>query len=168
MSSVATYSYTNSVTYVADNLLRSLKDIIVKSGLDPSGFVGEWESNTRAIKTWLESGHLERLILDVYDPTTDRLITRWEIDIAYSWSGSGDGSFWTDTEQLSYAIKKQGIVPSQARYDFRIKNKAGRPDVVGWGPAASTRSTEGMKRQSIGTTVEHSGLGGETAYWRKI
>ncbi|WP_232316730.1 hypothetical protein [Candidatus Burkholderia verschuerenii] len=33
MNSVATYSYTHSVTYVTDNLLRSLKDIIVNSGL---------------------------------------------------------------------------------------------------------------------------------------
>ena len=27
MSTVATYSYTHSVTYVADNILKSLKDI---------------------------------------------------------------------------------------------------------------------------------------------
>ena len=36
MSTVATYSYTHSVTYVTDNILKSLKDIILLSGLDPS------------------------------------------------------------------------------------------------------------------------------------
>ena len=35
MSAVAVYSYTQSVTYVADNILKSLKDIIRLSGLDP-------------------------------------------------------------------------------------------------------------------------------------
>lgn len=35
MSTVATYSYTHSVTYVTDNILKSLKDIILLSGLDP-------------------------------------------------------------------------------------------------------------------------------------
>lgn len=38
MSTVATYSYTHSVTYVTDNILKSLKDIILLSGLDPEHF----------------------------------------------------------------------------------------------------------------------------------
>ncbi|QPQ88809.1 HORMA domain containing protein (plasmid) [Burkholderia gladioli] len=168
MSTIATYSYAHSVTYVTDNLLKSLKDIIAKSGLDPAAFVEEWESNARPIKTWLESRHLEKLILDIYDPVTDRLIIRWEIDIAYNWSGDGDGSFWTDTDQLNYAIRKQGVIPAKARYQLMLKAKAGRPSVEGWGPTSDPRSTDGMKRQSLGTTVEHSGLGGETAYWRKV
>lgn len=36
MSAVATYNYTHSVTYVTDNILKSLKDIIVLSGMDPA------------------------------------------------------------------------------------------------------------------------------------
>lgn len=42
MSAVAVYSYTQSVTYVADNILKSLKDIIRLSGLNPNKLVGEW------------------------------------------------------------------------------------------------------------------------------
>ncbi len=33
---VNVYSHTHSVTYVAENILKSLKDIIRLSGLDPS------------------------------------------------------------------------------------------------------------------------------------
>ncbi|HGA3328186.1 TPA: HORMA domain containing protein, partial [Pseudomonas aeruginosa] len=44
MSTVATYSYTHSVTYVTDNILKSLKDIILLSGLDPEHFADRWES----------------------------------------------------------------------------------------------------------------------------
>jgi Bacterial HORMA domain 2 len=40
MTSVAVYSYTHSVTYVADNILKSFKDIIRLSGLDPSNLGG--------------------------------------------------------------------------------------------------------------------------------
>ena len=36
MTNVAVNTYTHSVTYVADNILKSLKDIIRLSGLDPS------------------------------------------------------------------------------------------------------------------------------------
>lgn len=165
MSSVATYSYTHSVTYVADNILKSLKDIIRLSGLNPSEFVEDWASNLLAVKTWLNSEHLEKVILEIYSPSTDKLIIRWDIDVVYSWSSSGDGNFWTDTEQLKYAILKAGVLPSQAKYTLLLKTKPGRPDVSGWG-TGSYRSTDGMVRQSLGSTVEHSSLGAQAGYWR--
>ncbi len=36
MTSVGVNTYTHSVTYVADNIMKSFKDIIRLSGLDPS------------------------------------------------------------------------------------------------------------------------------------
>jgi len=164
MSSVGVYSYTYSVTYVADNILKSLKDIIKLSGLNPTSFVDDWELNKRAIKAWLESEHLEKVILEFYHPTTSELLFRWDIDIVYSWTG--DGTFWTDTEQLRFAIRKAGVAPADAKYDLLLKTKAGRPDVVGWS-TGSMRSTEGMVRHALGSTIEHNGLGGEAAYWRR-
>lgn len=165
MSSVAVYSYTHSVTYVADNILKSLKDIIRLSGLDPSAFVGDWQTNMLAVQTWLNSGDLRTVILEIYNPKTDALVFRWDIEIAYSWS-SGDGSFWTDTEQLKYAIRKAGLAPSEARYKLLLDTRTGRPDVAGWSKG-SYRATDGMVRQSLGTTVEHSGLGASTSYLRR-
>jgi hypothetical protein len=166
VTSVCAYSYTHSVTYVADNILKSLKDIIRLSGLDPVNFADDWEVNQRGIRTWLESGHLELVTLEIYHPTTDALITRWDITVVYQWS-SGDGSFWTDTEQLRYAILKAGVVPSQAKYRLIVQNKTGRPDVDGWS-STSFRSTDDMVRQSLGATVQHQGLGANASYWRKV
>lgn len=166
MSAVATYSYTHSVTYVADNILKSLKDIIRLSGLNPTAFTDNWLTNQRGIKTWLESGHLNRVQLEIYDPRTDKLIIRWDIDVIYRWDATGDGSFWTDTDQLKYAILKAGLLPSEAKYRLLLDVKPGAPDVLGWG-SCQTRSTEGMVRQSLGATIEHNGLGGQTAYWRQ-
>jgi hypothetical protein len=165
MTAVAVYSYTHSVTYVADNILKSLKDIVRLSGLDPRNLVDSWDSKLLALTTWISSGHLNTVMLEVFDPRTNALITRWEIDIVYSWT-SGDGNFWTDTEQLKYAIKKAGVAPSAAGYRIVLDNKAGRPDVKGWS-STTLRSTDGMVRQSLGSTIEHSGLGGSASYWRK-
>jgi hypothetical protein len=164
MTSVAVNTYTHSVTYVADNILKSFKDIIRLSGLDPAKLANDWDSNMRAIKAWLDTGHLEKVILEVFDPRNSELIVRWDIDIVYGWSG--DGSFWTDTEQLRYHIRKAGLAPSAATYDVLLKTKPGRPEVAGWGPGSS-RSTDGFVRHSLGSTVEHYGLGGSAAYWRK-
>lgn len=164
MTSVAVNTYTHSVTYVADNILKSFKDIIRLSGLDPSKFVQDWETNMRAIKTWLGTGDLEKVILEIYNPSTQALIVRWDIEIVYGWSG--DGGFWTDTEQLKYHIRKAGLAPSSASYEILLKAKPGRPDVTGWGKG-SYRSTNGFVRHTLGSTLEHNGLGGSTTYWRK-
>lgn len=165
MTSVAVYSYTHSVTYVADNILKSLKDVIRMAGLSPDSFVQDWATNLRAVKAWLESEDLERVILEIYHPRTNALVHRWDIDITYGWSG-GDGSFWVDTDQIRYAMKKAGIAPSEAKYDLLLKTKPGRPNVEGWG-SGTFRSTDGMVRHALGTTVEHSGLGASAAYWRR-
>lgn len=164
MTSVAVYSYIHSVTYVADNILRSFKDIIRLSGLDPTNLVESWDCKMLALETWLLSGHLECVVLEVFDPGTDALVGRWDVDVVYG--ASGDGSFWTDTEQIKYHIRKAGLLPSQARYRLLMQNKQGRPDIDGWGPA-EYRSTEGFARHSLGSTVEHNGLSGRAAYWRK-
>lgn len=165
MSAVAVYSYTQSVVYVADNILKSLKDIVRLSGLDPDKLVGEWAILLRGISAWIESKHLESVTLEIYDPGTGELIKRWDVAVVYAWDISA-GTFWTDTDQLRYAIKKAGLVPSQADYRIVVSNKQGRPDVDGWS-TCTFLSTDGMVRQSLGTTVEHNGLGANTSYWRK-
>ena len=164
MSAVAVFSYTQSVTYVADNILKSLKDIIRLSGMDPAKLSGNWAVLLGGISRWIDSQHLEVVTLEIFDPHSNKLVTRWDIDVIYNWSVDA-GNFWTDTEQLRYANKKAGLVPSQADYRVVVSNKNGHQDVDGWGNC-SYRSTYGMVRQSLGTTIEHSGLGGNASYWR--
>lgn len=166
MTSVSVYSYTHSVTYVADNIHKSLKDIIRLSGLNPASLMDNRESTLRALRTWIDSKDLERVILEIYDPDTDKLILRWDLDIAYEWS-SDDGTFYTDTDQLRYHILKAGVAPSQAKYRLILCTKPGSPDVDGWG-SVTFRSTDGMVKQSLGSTIQHSGLGANAGYWRKV
>lgn len=165
-TSVTVNTYTNSVTYVADNILKSLKDIIRMSGLNPTNFASNWDVHNRGLTSWLNSQDLETVVLEIYNPKTGALILRWDIDIVYGWS-SGEGSFWTDTDQLAYHIRKAGIAPADASYEVILRCKPGHPDVVGWS-SCGMRSTDGMVRQSLGSTIEHHGLGGNAAYWRKI
>ncbi|WP_300453196.1 HORMA domain containing protein [Accumulibacter sp.] len=165
MSAVAVFSYTQSVVYVADNILKSLKDIIRLSGLDPTKLVNDWAVLLRGLSAWIESRHLESVTLEIFDSKTDGLLFRWDIEVVYTWDVSA-GTFWTDTDQLKWAIKKAGLFPSQAEYRVSVHNKPGRPDVSGWS-SCTLRSTDGMVRQCLGTTVEHNGLSANTTYWRK-
>lgn len=164
---VATNTYTHSVTQVTSGILRCLQDIVRDSGLDPSKLADRdrWKVIELGLSTWLQSEDLETVVLEVFDRTTNGLVGRWDLPIVYSWR-EGSGVFWVDTEQIRYAIRKQGRWPGSCDYRVIVSTKAGRPDVAGWGPA-TYRSTAGFVRQSLGTTLDASGLGATATYYRK-
>lgn len=157
-------TYTHSVTYVSEKILKSVKDIIVLSGLSPEKLANSWEDLSNGIKTWLNSQDLQQVHLEVYNPGTDKLIGRWDFEIFYGYSG--DGAFWVDTDAIRYHILKAGKWPSDCEYRILLTNKPGRPEVAGWSKT-TFRSTDGLVRQSIGTTIDAGGLSSGVGYWRK-
>jgi Bacterial HORMA domain 2 len=163
--STATFviSYAETVTYVTTKMLLVLKEIIREIGLDPSRFTNDWETYEDAVSTWLASRHLQRVTLEVYDPRTNNLVTRWDMDVVYS--TIGEGRLWVDTAAVRYAIVKQGLAPSSCLYDIILRAPGGQ-QVVGWG-SCQLRSTDGFRRYSIGATVGGNGLSAQTAYWSR-
>lgn len=160
---VAVNTYTYSLTYLSEKLVYSLKEVIRESGLDPRKLANAWESTQDAVETWLGTRHLLAMTLEVYSPSTDNLVLRWDFDVMYD--VEGDGSMWVDADDLKYHILKRGHLPSSCKYDVILRTKRGRPDVPGWGPC-EFRSTDGLSRHSIGTMINASnGLGSRAAYW---
>lgn len=162
---VSVNTYTHSVTYVTGHLLNSLKVVIRLSGLSPEKLTSEWETLERGIRRWLESRDLEGLHLEVFDPTTDAMVGRWDFVLAYGFTGDGD--FWVDADAIRYHILKQGVWPGSCNYRIIATTKQGRPDVWGW-TTTTFRSTAGFVKQSIGTTIDASGLSAGTGYWRRV
>ncbi len=164
-SSVSVYSYAHSVTYVAGQMLRSLKIIILGVGLDPEKLTEDWDVLERGLKAWLDSKHLERVRLEVYNPRTDEFVGGWDFTIDYGY-GTDEGEMWADTQQIRSTIIKCGTYPSLCEYRIVVTNKPGRPDVAGWSKT-TFRSTDGFVFQSIGTAVGSHSIGAESGYWRK-
>lgn len=162
---VSVNTYTHSVTYVTDKILHSLQRIILLSGLSPEKLTSSWEVLECGIKKWLETEDLEKIVLEIYKPSENTLVGRWDIEIRYGFTG--DGSFWVDTDDIKYHIKKAGLCPSDCEYRVVVTTKQGRPDVKGWS-STTLRSTEGFVKQSIGTTIDAGGLSTGTSYWRRV
>lgn len=166
MSTSSVYAYTHSVTYVTDQILRSLKKIICWIGLNPNKFVGSWDSTDLAIKTWLHSGDLRAAVLEIYNSNTGALASRWEFTIDYNYEYEDVVSMWLDAEAIRSAIRKCGTLPSYCDYRVVLTTNRNRPDVPGWG-ATTLLSTDGFVKQSIGTTIGTFALGAQAGYWRK-
>ena len=155
-------TYAHTVTYVTDKLLLCVTDIIRESGLSPAKMSKEWVVLERGVSAWIQSKHLEQIVLEIFNPITGALVSRWDIGIIYGYGG--DGSLWVDTEVIKYSIKKAGLIPSTCNYEVIVTNKPNWPAVEGWS-GCRLRSTEGFSRHSIGTTIGGTGLGADIAYW---
>ncbi len=71
------------------------------------------------VSAWVNSRHLERLVLEVWDPkNAQQLIGRFDFTIDYSYYGSGDGDLWLDPDTVAWAIRKNGSYPSSC--DYRV------------------------------------------------
>lgn len=162
--SVDVYTYT--VAHITDKMLRSVLTIVRECGLDPSKLAGQWDVIDRGLRTWLTTRDLSAVVLEVWDPSDDSLVGRWDFDLAYAGDGDGDLGRWVDTDAIRAAIRKAGVWPSTCEYRIVASTRPGRPNVAGWA-TTTLRSTDGFVRQSIGTTISGPGAEAGTAYWRR-
>lgn len=155
-TSTATYSRVQTVNFVTDEIWNKLRVVIRDSGLDAATFVSKQEKYTKAIKTWLESGHLEKVYIEIYDKISDKLLLRWDVNVYQD--SSGYTQLWADTEGIRYAIAKAGKAPANCNYDIKISCKAGWPDLDGWNRNGSERPKGHLKSNSVGTTATANGF----------
>jgi hypothetical protein len=146
-------------------MIRSLKDIVRLSGLSLDKILDDWASVERAVHTWIGSKHLQKVTMEVYDPVTNGLVGRWDIEVDYTYGASDDGSLWADADAIRHAIKKAGSIPSTCKYEFKMLAPGGAA-VTGWG-TGFYRSTDGFVRHSVGTTIGAGSLASSTSFWRK-
>src|SRR5260370_316456 len=125
-------THTHVITYLTEMMLYSLGNIIRDSGLDMERFADNRVNYERGIKEWLTSGHLEKVILEVFDPATAALVRRWDFELEVD--GDGDLGFWFDGADIRYHLLKSGKIPSKCGYALIVATKPGRPDVAGWTP----------------------------------
>ena len=105
------------------------------------------------------------MTLEIYNPNSNNLVTRWDFDINYSYSSVDDGALWADPGAIRAAIGKAGSIASTCRYEFKFQAPGGA-DVPGWGDG-KYRSTIGFNQHSLGTTIGANSLASSTSYWRK-
>lgn len=156
-------TFTNVTTYFADKMLMLLGNIIRDSGLSMTHFTGKRAVLELGIKSWLESGHLKKVTLEIYKPGSTTLIQRWDLD--WDKCTAAEAGFWVDVADIKYHLAKAGVVPSTCSYQFIVDTKPGHPAVPGWG-TGNYAATTGLKQFSVGVTISGEGHGSRTSYWR--
>ena len=158
-----------STTHVATNMLKSIRQIVREAGLDTARLLNNWAVLENGVSTWLGSGHLQSLVLEVSDPTLATgkdLVGRFDFVIDYGYYGDGNGELWLDPDTVSYAVRKNGSYPSRCSYRLVADTLPGEPAVPGWSDT-TFRSTNGFTRHTVGAAIGGGGLGATLAYYKK-
>jgi Bacterial HORMA domain 2 len=166
MSTVAvrSYSRTHTSVYVSDKLRNFVKLLVRYYGLNPQQVVDEWSDwIDRAVRTWLESGHLRAVVIEFYQPGSAVACARWDFPIQYD--GNGVDEMWIDRQFFEDSFAKARAPPAGCCYRIVLVTDPNRPDVPGVGPT-TFRSVNGMLARVSGTVIATPDIMASARYYR--
>jgi hypothetical protein len=162
-SGTSVASFTQVTKFFADKMMMLLGNIVRDSGLDMATFTANRTALERGLKTWLQSGHLISISLEIFAPGTTTLVRRWDLD--WDKCDAAEAVFWADVVDIKYHLGKLGVHPSNYWYRFIVDRKPGFPAVEGWSKAEFA-DTSKLKKHCIGTTISAGGHGSRATYWK--
>ena len=166
MSAVAVHAYarTHTSIYVSDKLRNFLKILVRHYGLDPQAVVDAWSDWVdRAARTWLESGHLEAIVIEFYWPWAGAAVARWDFPIRYD--GNGVDDMWVDRLFFEDSLAKAKAPPRGCSYRIVLRSLPGEPPVAGVGPT-KLRSINGLIGREAGTIIATPDIMASARYYR--
>jgi hypothetical protein len=159
-----TYTRTHSIVFLSDNMRNTLREVIRENGLDPSKLMQDWEVIENGIQTWLQSGHLNNIIVEFFKPGAMAASARWEFPIGYDGSGVDD-DMWLDKAYLRQLIAKSACPTSDCTYRIILETSPGSPTVNGF-TACTLLSTGQLVSRQAGTVIATGHMTAGATYWR--
>ena len=125
------FSQAHSIVFLSDNLRNTLREVIRENGISPQKLVQDWETIEHGIQTWLQSRHLNNIVVEFFKPGASIASARWEFPIGYTGSGVDD-DMWLDKAYLRQLIAKSKRPTTDCTYRILLCTDAGAPTVSGF------------------------------------
>src|SRR5215469_9248333 len=125
------YNQAHSFVFLSDNMRNTLREVIRENGISPDKLMQDWATIERGIRTWLESGHLNNVVVEFFKPGTTEASARWEFPVGYTGSGVDD-DMWLDKNYLRQLIAKAKRPTSDCTYRILLCTDDGAPSVSGF------------------------------------
>lgn len=159
-----TYTQAHSIVFLSDDLRNTLREVIRENGLSPDKLWQDWETIERGIRTWLQTGHLNSIVVEFFKPLSSIASARWDFPIAYVGSGVDD-DMWLDKTYLRQLIAKSARPTSDCTYRILLRTNTGAPDVVGF-TDCTFLSTGQLGARQAGTVIATGHMTAGVTYWR--
>jgi hypothetical protein len=162
-TNVSAYARAHTAAFVSDKMRNLLKNLVQYHGLDPIALMDAWTSWVdRAARTWLESGHLQKFIIEFYKPGTTVALARWDFPIRYD--GNGADEMWIDREFMHQSFAKAAAPPPGCVYRILLLAPGGQ-EVFG---VSNTPfySLNGLVAREAGTVIATPDIMASMTYYR--
>lgn len=158
------YTRTHTAAFVSDKMRNLLKILIQYYGLNPIALTDAWSSwIERAARIWLESGDLQKIIIEFYKPGTTTALARWDFPIRYD--GNGVDEMWIDREFMEGSFAKAAAPPAGCVYRVLLSVSSFAADIDGVGNA-SLLDLNGLIAREAGTVIATPDLMTSATYYR--
>jgi Bacterial HORMA domain 2 len=159
-----TFAHTHNIVFLSDNLRNTLREVIRENGISPGKLMDDWTTIERGIKTWLQSGHLNNIVVEFFKPGASVSSARWEFPIGYAGTGVHD-DMWLDKNYLRQLIAKSARPSTDCTYRILLCTNAGRPYVEGFSDFPFL-STGILAARQAGTVIATGHMTAAVTYWR--
>lgn len=158
------FAKSHSINFFSDNMRIALRELIRENGLDPDKLMQEWSTIQRGVRTWLDSGHLNKVVVEFYQPWSSTASARWDFPVGYSGSGVDD-DMWLDKDYLRSQIAKAKRPTKDCTYRIVLCTDAGAPFVEGF-ENCTFLSTGQLSARQVGTIIATGHMTAGVIYWR--
>jgi Bacterial HORMA domain 2 len=158
------FTQTHSIVFLSDNLRNTLREVIRENEISPNKLMQDWETIERGIQTWLQSGHLNNIVVEFFKPGAWMSSARWEFPIGYAGSSVHD-DMWLDKNYLRQLIAKSARPSTDCTYRIILCTNTGRPNVEGFSDC-SFLSTGTLAARQAGTVIATGHMTAAVTYWR--
>jgi hypothetical protein len=159
-----TFTYTHAIVFLSDNLRNTLREVIRENGISPNKLMQDWETIELGIRTWLQSGHLNNIVVEFFKPGASESSARWEFPIGYAGSGVQD-DMWLDKNYLRQLIAKSARPSTDCTYRILLCTNPGKPYVDGFSDCPFL-STGNLAARQAGTVIATGYMTAAVTYWR--
>jgi hypothetical protein len=159
-----TFAHTHNIVFLSDNLRNTLREVIRENGISPDKLMQDWATIERGMKAWLQSGHLNNIVVEFFKPAASASSARWEFPIGYTGSGVHD-DMWLDKTYLRQLIAKSARPSTDCTYRIILCTDAGRPYIEGFSDC-SFLSTGNLAARQAGTVIATGHMTAAVTYWR--
>ncbi len=162
-TNVTAFARAHTAAFVSDKMRNLMKILVMRHKLDPTALMDAWTDWVdRAARTWLESGHLQKFIIEFYKPGTTIALARWDFPIRYD--GNGVDEMWIDRQFMEGSCDKAAAPPAGCIYRILLLAPGGA--AVAGVSSTSFHSLGGLVPREAGTVIATPDLMASMVYYR--
>jgi hypothetical protein len=116
----------------------------------------------RAARQWLESGHLQKFIIEFYKPGSSVALARWDFPVRYD--GNGVDEMWVDREFMEGSFAKSTPPPPGCTYRILLFAPGG--EHISGTQDTSFLSLNGLVAREAGTVIATPDIMASMTYYK--